>query len=77
MRVKIFSRENIAALEIEVNEFLSTLATSDVKHVNTAEGETETIITVWYDDLGGLAKAALGGAAGEDAEVSRQAETEH
>jgi hypothetical protein len=77
MRVKIFSRENIAALEIEVNEFLSTLATSDVKHVNTAEGETETIITVWYDDLGGLAKSALGGAAAEDAEVSRQAETEH
>lgn len=60
MRVKIFSHENIEALEKKANEFLATLATRDVRHVNTAQGETETIITIWYDDLGPIAKEALG-----------------
>ena len=63
MRVKIFSHENIEALEKKANEFLATLTTEDVKHVNTAQGETETIITIWYDDLGAIAKGALGDAA--------------
>lgn len=59
MRVKIFSHENIEALEKRANEFLATLATADVQHVNTAQGETETIITIWYDDLGAIAESAL------------------
>jgi len=63
MRVKIFSHENIEALEKKANEFLATLTTEDVRHVNTAQGETETIITIWYDDLGAIAKKALGDAA--------------
>jgi uncharacterized protein Smg (DUF494 family) len=57
MKVRIFARENIEALEAEVNEFLATLTTDDVRHVNTAEGETETIVTIWYDDVGRLARA--------------------
>jgi uncharacterized protein YgfB (UPF0149 family) len=68
MKVKIFSHENIAVLEAKVNEFLATLTTADVKHVNTAEAETETIITVWYDDLADLARVSLGET--EDAEES-------
>jgi hypothetical protein len=50
MRVKIFSHENIETLETRVNEFLATVGAANVKHVNTAQGETETIITVWHQE---------------------------
>ena len=63
MRVKMLSHENIETLETRTNEFLATLATSDVKHVNTVHAETETVVTIWYDDLGTIEKNAIDGAA--------------
>jgi cell division protein FtsB len=68
MRVKIFSEllnDDPQHMEIVVNEFLATLTTGSIRHVQTAAAaatENEKVagrivITIWYDDLGEL-KAA-------------------
>jgi hypothetical protein len=69
MRVKIFSQPGSGdprAMETQVNDFLATLTTASIKHVDTAiaaaeeDGlmKTETIITIWYDDLSDLKAAS-------------------
>jgi hypothetical protein len=68
MRMKLFSEPlsgDPQQMEIVVNEFLATLTTASIRHVQTAvaaatENEkisVRIIITIWYDDLGEL-KAA-------------------
>jgi hypothetical protein len=68
MRMKLFSEPlsgDPQQMEIVVNEFLATLTTASIRHVQTAvaaatENEkisVRIIITIWYDDLGAL-KAA-------------------
>jgi hypothetical protein len=64
MRVKIFS-ESLSGdpqqLEIVVNDFLATLTTASIRHVQTAAAAANEndkmcgriVITIWYDDLGG------------------------
>jgi hypothetical protein len=65
MRMKIFSEPlsgDPQQLEIVVNEFLATLTTASIRHVQTAaaaatENEKvsgKIVITIWYDDLGEL-----------------------
>jgi hypothetical protein len=65
MRVKLFSEPlsgNPQQTEVVVNEFLATLTTASIRHVQTAvaaatENEKVSgriIITIWYDDLGEL-----------------------
>jgi hypothetical protein len=65
MRVKIFSEPwtgDPRGMETIVNEFLATVTTASIKHVNTAVGAAtennemkgETVITIWYDDLAEL-----------------------
>jgi hypothetical protein len=49
-------------METEVNDFLASLTTASIKHVNTAmaaaaeasQMKAETVITIWYDDLSKL-----------------------
>lgn len=69
MRMKIFSQaasDDLLAMETAVNDFLATLTTASIKHVDSAiaaaeeDGrmKTQTIITIWYDDLSDLKAAS-------------------
>jgi hypothetical protein len=62
MKVKIFLQEestSIEAFEADVNRFLAPLASSAIKHVNTDARQSETIITIWYDEPKGAQSAEL------------------
>jgi hypothetical protein len=68
MRMKMFSEPlngDAQQMEVIVNEFLATLTTASIRHVQTAVAAAsendkmngKIVITIWHDDLGEL-KAA-------------------
>jgi hypothetical protein len=80
MRMKVFSEplsDDPQQLEIVVNEFLATLTTASIRHVQTsAAAATENdklsgrvVVTIWYDDLGEL-KAVSHATEAKIAEIS-------
>jgi hypothetical protein len=48
MKVKVISRQNAESVETAANEFLATIADSDVKHTNTALSDSGIAISIWY-----------------------------
>jgi hypothetical protein len=65
MRMKMFCEPldgDAQQMEVVVNEFLATLTTASIRHVQTAAGAAtenekmsgKIVITIWYDDLGEL-----------------------